>query len=627
MKTTTTEYKLEQRFKNRIYFINILFFIVIIIFFIQLFKLQILDGAENKVLSKKFVSREEFKIAPRGFMFDREFNIKSPLVYNVYYLDFVIYPSRFSSFDNGIKYLVNFCKIMGKDCKEYSDYFNANTWKSLAKKNEKIVLIKKVTREEQERIAIFQLDKKYGNFENNHIRYYPLGPAFAHISGYIGLPSKVEISQKKLKFYQTLGKDGLESYYDNEIRGKDGIIIQNKIFAQTEQLLNSEQGNHLVLNIDKNLQLTAYKALIETGKRGTVIVMKANTGEVLALASYPSFDPNLLSDKDHPKRNVHFQIVSKFKGLINLAIQAKFPPASTFKVITATAALETANPLEINENTSFTCPGFWKLKSTLTDVPDSIYYCHKREGHGTLDLIHGIAQSCNVYFYNLGYKIGPSPIINFAKNFGLDSKTNIDLPGEITGFVPDQLWKQIRWSSKWYDGDTVNLAIGQGFIEVTPIEMAVAYSAIANDGKIVKPFIVKEIRDPISGKVLKKYDTKIIKQLNISKQTLKIIRKGLREVVLSGTGRYLNQPNLVPIAGKTGTVQTRSKVTKGNDHAWFIGFAPYDEDNYYLNDRIVVVVFVEHGLAGSFSGVPIAYKIFKEAFPNWKNQTNLVNIN
>ncbi|GIX42256.1 MAG: hypothetical protein KatS3mg129_1989 [Leptospiraceae bacterium] len=456
MKSTVTEYKLEQRFKNRLYFINVLFFIIILIFFIQLFKLQIINGAENRILSKKFVSREEYKIAPRGFIFDRDFNIKDPLVYNINYLNFVIYPSRFSSFEQGFKYILSFCKIMGIDCRQYSEYMDAKTWKKLARRNEKITLIEKVSRKEQERIVIFQLDRKYGYFENNHIRYYPLGPAFAHISGYIGFPTRKEIAEKKVKFYQTIGKDGLEAFYDKEIRGKDGIIIQNKIFDQTEQLVSSQQGNHLILNIDKDLQLIAYKALIESQKRGTVIVMKANTGEILALASYPSYDPNILSDAGNPTRFDHYKIITTYKGFLNLAIQAKFPPASTFKPITAVAALETGNPLEINENTTFYCPGYWKLKSTLKGVPDSIYYCHKREGHGKLDLIHGIAESCNVYFYNLGYKIGPTPIIQFAKKLGLDSKTNIDLPGEINGFVPDQLWKQIRWSSKWYDGDTVN---------------------------------------------------------------------------------------------------------------------------------------------------------------------------
>ncbi len=621
MKLSSTEFKIEQRFKNRVYFTVILFFTILFIYFFQLFRLQIINGAENKILAKKFASREEFKIAPRGFMYDREFNIKEPIVYNIHYVNFVIYPSKFLNYEEGLKYLLNFCKIMGKDCSKYSNYMNAEKWRELAKKNHKIVLLEKVTRMEHERIVIFQLDRDYGVFENNHIRYYALGPAFAHVSGYIGLPSSKDLAEKKIKPYQTMGKNGLEYYYDQEIRGKDGILIQNKIFDDTEYLETSEQGNNLILNIDKKIQSIAYQALIETKKRGTVIVMKAATGEILAMASYPSFDPNILSDFTNPKRQQHLEMINQFQGFINLSIHTKFPPASTFKPITAIAALETSNPLEINENTTFFCPGNWRLKSSLKGVPDSIFYCHNKSGHGHLDLIHGIAQSCNVYFYNLAYRIGPSPIIHYAKEFGLDTETNIDLPGEIKGFVPDQLWKQIRWSSKWYDGDTINLSIGQGFIEVTPMEMAVAYSAIANNGKIVKPYIVREIRDSSTGNLLKKYNPKILKELKISKHTLMIIRKGLREVVLSGTGRYLNQPNLVPIAGKTGTVQTKSKQ-KSVDHAWFIGFAPYDENDIYINDRVIVAVFIEHGLAGSLSGVPIALKIFKALFPEWQNNLN-----
>ncbi len=616
MKNSITEFKLFEKLKKRTYVLNIMFFIIVFILALQLFNLQILNGTENKLLSKKFASRQEYKIAPRGLFYDRNFNFKDPLVYNLNYISFVIYPIKFPSYEAGVRYILNFCKTLGLNCDQYSDFLIKENWNKLAKKNEKIVLLEKVTKKQHERIAIFQLDREYGFFENNHLRYYALGPAMAHVTGYLGPPSYKELSIKKVKPYQVTGKGGLEEFYDNEVRGKDGLIIQNKIFDSTEYLKKSQQGNHLVLNIDKNLQITAYKALVESKKRGTVIVMKANSGEILAMVSYPSFDPNLLSYGNKEERIKHIELINQYKGFLNLAIQSKFPPASTFKPITAMAALESSNPLEINENTTFFCPGYWKLKSTLKGVPDMIFSCHNRNGHGNLGMIQAIAESCNVYFYNLANKIGPTPIIEIAKKLRFDQETMIDLPGEIKGFVPDQLWKQIRWSSKWYDGDTINLSIGQGFLEVTPIQIAVAYAAIANNGKIVKPYLVKEIRDSYTNKIIKEYGTKIIQELNISNNTLKVIKKGLREVVKTGTGRFLNQSNLVPIAGKTGTVQTK-KLEKGFDHAWFVGFAPYDEEDLYLKDRIVVVVFVEHGYAGSISGVPIAYKIFKEAFPNW----------
>lgn len=617
MKNSITEYKLFERLKKRTYVLNILFFLVILIFVLQLFTLQLLNGSENNLLSKKFASRQEYKIAPRGFFYDHNFNFRDPLVYNLNYISFAIYPIKFSSYEAGVRYILNFCKVLGLNCDKYSEYLIKENWNKLVKKNEKIVLLEKITKKQHERISVFQLDKEYGFFESNHLRYYTLGPAMAHISGYLGLPSYKELAEKKIKPYQIIGKGGLEELYDQEIRGKDGLVVQNKIFDSTEYLKNSQQGNHLVLNIDKNLQITAYRALVESKKRGTVIVMKVNTGEILAMASYPSFDPNILSYGNKEERSKHIELINQHKGFLNLAIHSKFPPASTFKPITAIAALESLNPLEFNENITFFCSGQWKLKSTLKGVPDMIFSCHNKSGHGNLDMIHAIAESCNIYFYNLANKIGPSPIIEIAKKFRFDQETLIDLPGEIKGFVPDQLWKQIRWSSKWYDGDTTNLSIGQGFIEVTPIEMAVAYAAIANNGKILRPYIVKEIRDSSSNRIIKEFGTKVIQDLNFSKNTYKSIKKGLREVVLSGTGRFLNQPNLVPIAGKTGTVQTKT-IEKGVNHAWFIGFAPYDENDYYLKDRIVVVVFVEYGLAGSASAIPIAHKIFKEAFPNWQ---------
>lgn len=622
MAKSLSEYKLETRFRNRIMVSMVFFGFILVTFFFQLFNLQILNGVENKYLSKKFVSREEFKVAPRGNIYDREFNIREPLVYNVNYLNFVLFPSRFSSYEAGIKYILNFCRLMGLDCRDYNRYFDEQTWKSLSRQNEKIVLLEKVTREQQERIVAFQFDNQYSTFENNYKRFYPLGPSFAHVSGFVGPPSKREISEKQIQHYQITGKDGIEYYYDHELQGKDGLFIHNKVFEQTEFISFTQQGNHLVLNIDRKLQLVAYRALKETQKRGTVIVIKAKTGEVLALASFPSYDPNIMSDRKHPDRNEHIKVVSHFNGFLNLAIQSKMPPASTFKTITAIAALEYGDPATINEETTYFCSGSWRLKASIKGVPDAVFLCHKPEGHGRLNLIQAIAQSCNVYFYNLGMEIGHEPIIRIAEEFHLHRATGIDLPNEVTGFVPTPLWKQIRWGNRWYDGDTVNLSIGQGFLEVTPISMAMAYAAIANGGYLMKPFIVREIRDPVNGKILRKYHPSVVKKINVSERALRAVQKGLREVVLSGTGRLLNRPDLVPVAGKTGTVQTKSK-TKSVDHAWFIGYAPYDEENLYTEDRIVVAVFVEHGIAGSVSGVPVAMKIFEAAFPGWKGKTTI----
>lgn len=612
---SSTGFRLEQRFQSRLYFLTVALFIIALVFLMQLFNLQILNGPANRLLAKKFVSRQEFKVAPRGFIFDRHLRVDDPLVYNINYVDFVIFPSRFPNRRTALEYLQNFARLMGRPFSEYEHIIEPGNWKRLTRRNEKVVLIHRLSRQEHERLASFQLDLRYGTFETEYLRYYRMGPAMAHVSGYTGLPSRRELEQKLALPYQILGKDGLEAFYDSELRGRDGVVIQNKIFDSRERLSRSRQGNHIVLNIDQDIQAAAYRALLKTGKSGTVIAMKAETGEILALVSNPAFDPNILSSMEGERRNAHYEQVRRHRGFLNLAIQARFPPASTFKPLVALAALERGNPLEINRDLTFRCPGSWKLKSTMEGVPDSVFYCHNRGGHGTLDMVHAIAESCNVYFYNLGYKIGPSPIIDFSRMFGLDSETGIDLPGEQKGFVPDQRWKQIRWSSRWYDGDTVNMAIGQGFLEVTPIELAVLYAALANNGKIVKPHLLKEVRDPETGRVLRRVDPQIVRTLNLSRQHLRTVQEGLRAVVYTGTGRYLNQPGLVPAAGKTGTVQTRSG-RKGVDHAWFAGYAPFDDA--HARDRIVVVVFVERGLAGSASAVPVAAEVLRSAFPDWQ---------
>lgn len=614
---SSTGFRLEQRFQSRLYFLTVTLFIIAVVFLLQLFNLQILQGRDNRLLAKKFVSRQEFKVAPRGFIFDRNLNVDDPLVYNINYIDYAIFPARFPNRKAALDYLQNFARLMGRPFSEFEPIIEPDNWKRLTRRNEKVILIHRVSREEQERLASFQLDLRYGSFETEYLRYYRMGPAMAHVSGYTGLPSRRELEQKLALPYQILGKDGLEAFYDSELRGRDGVVIQNKIFDSRERLSRSRQGNHIVLNIDQNVQAAAYRSLVNSGKRGTVVAMKAETGEILALVSTPAFDPNILSSVEGSRRNTHYEEVSRHRGFLNLAIQARFPPASTFKPLVALAALERGNPLEINRDLKFTCPGSWKLKSSMESVPDSVFYCHNKAGHGTLDMVHAIAESCNVYFYNLGYKIGPSPIIDYSRMFGLDRETGIDLPGEQKGFVPDQRWKQIRWSSRWYDGDTVNTAIGQGFLEVTPMELAVLYAALANNGKIVKPHLLREVRDPETGRLLRRIDPQIVQTLNLSREHLRTVQEGLRAVVHTGTGRYLNQKGLVPAAGKTGTVQTRSG-RKGVDHAWFAGYAPFDD--MHAKDRVVVVVFVEHGRAGSASAVPIAADVWKAAFPGWKEK-------
>ncbi|HRG76268.1 MAG TPA: penicillin-binding transpeptidase domain-containing protein, partial [Leptospiraceae bacterium] len=388
-------------------------------------------------------------------------------------------------------------------------------------------------------------------------------------------------------------------------RNSDGNIEEERIIE------HAKMGNHLVLTIDKKIQFAAYNAL--KNYRGTVIAIKPATGEILALTSNPSFDPNLLSGKNKQLKLQHFNRVKNNGGFLNIALQSKFPPASTFKTLVGLAALESEHKIDFSPSQTFHCNGSFTLESSFASVPDQEFKCWDKKGHGTNDLIHAIEKSCSVYFYNLGHKLGSEAILYYAKLFGLDKKSNIDLPSEIEGFVPSNEWKKRSYGTKWFAGDTVNLSIGQGFISSTPMGMTLFYMALLNNGKIHQPFLVSEIRNPIDNSIVVKNTGKMLRDIPLKSSTLEALKQGLRAVVKTGTAsRILNLPELPEIAGKTGTAQTRRRGLSKSNHAWFIGYGPY---NAPVEQQVLVTVFVEYGVGGSVGAAPIAKEVFKAAFP------------
>ncbi len=612
------DYRIEQRFKTRLYFLTAMVFIVYGVIIVQLGFLQILEGYENRVLAKKFVSRQEFTIAPRGLFFDRNLRLgEQPLVQNLRFIDYILRMDQFRTREEAELYVRFFCKIMGRKYSDYEGYLTSQTWKQMSSKNKYITLINRMTRREHERLASSPLPKDKGEYVTKHLRYYSMGPALAHISGFIGLPSVTEVKKKLAQSYQTIGKDGLEARYDARLRGRDGVKVRHRTVDQEEQINTTEQGDNLVLTIDQDMQAAAYKALAATGKRGAAVALKASTGEILAMVSTPAFDPNILSSGTQEQRIAHLREVTNYQGFVNLAIQAKFPPGSSFKPLVALAALENIDVHQkFTSETSFNCPGYFTLHGNRASN-NVVFKCLST--HGAKKMIDAIAYSCNVYFYNLGNQLGAEQIINFAKAFGLDKKTGVDLQNEGEGLVPDSRWKQINHNSRWYDGDTINLSIGQGYLLVTPIELAVLYAGLANRGKIFKPYLVNEIRDPIDNHIIKKFNPTLIREIPLAHEHIETVQAGMRKVVTHGTAARLNSIS-VPIAGKTGTVQTQAKL-KGKDHAWFASYAPYIEGGGIADNTIVVVAFVEYGTWGASSAAPIAGEIYKAAFPNWKKES------
>nr|MQY77140.1 penicillin-binding protein 2 [Spirochaeta sp.] len=383
-------------------------------------------------------------------------------------------------------------------------------------------------------------------------------------------------------FGTVLGKNGIEKQYDQVLRGRDGTrfrlvdVRERSLKQKSSEDIPPVPGNNLVLSIDRNIQHLSEQALGE--RIGSVVVVKPATGEVLALVSYPTYDPNLFfTDKAAAEYNrLSLDPASPF---LNRAIQSSYPPASAFKMIMSTAVAE-EEVFSLNQTVN--CTG-------EIEYGDRIFHCHLRKtGHGPVDLFSGLAQSCDVYFYTVGDALGVERISYYARDFGLGAVSGLDLPGESGGFVPTPEWKEKTHHMKWLGGDTINLSIGQGYLLVTPLQMANIVAMVVNEGKIFRPHLVREIRDPVSGEIITKVTPELIHTSHIRKSSFRTVQKAMRGVITEGTAKVVLTTEAVEIAGKTGTGEV-GKEDKW--HSWFAAYAPYETDN--PEDRVVVVVMVE----------------------------------
>jgi len=403
-------------------------------------------------------------------------------------------------------------------------------------------------------------------------RFYVYPYEFAHILGYVKETPSLYLDLKYgYSPNERIGISGIEESYNDYLSGTDGgdlieVNAKGDIVGFIGRL-KPKNGKDIYLTIDKDMQILAYKLF--NNRKGTLIFMDSNTGEILALVSSPSFNPNNFVTG----KNVEEFLNNKDKPLINRAIQATYPLGSTFKPIVATAALEKK---KINPNTTFFCKG--KIK-----IADREFKCLGI--HGKENIYEGIMHSCNIYFYNLGMILGMESIVEYAKKFLLDSLSGIDLPYEKKGVLPI-----ISEQKKWFLGDIINLSIGQGTIEVNPLKLTIALNIFANGGFIVKPYLVKKEKQNIKKE-----------NIGISKDTLETIKKALILVVedKEGTANLLKTLDL-KIAGKTGTAQTKTKA-----HGWFFGFFPYDKPKY------TICVLLEN-IGSSHEAVKLTYDFLFE---------------
>ena len=440
-------------------------------------------------------------------------------------------------------------------------------------------------------------------------RFYPKRDLFAHVVGYVGRINEREISLIDPIQYSgtdSIGKVGLEKFYENSLLGSVGSEhVETNARGRVMRVLNKvdpDSGSDLVLHVDSNLQQIAFDAF--AGERGALVAMDVKTGGVLAMVSAPSYDANLFVSGISQK-NYSELLNSADNPMFNRAIQGQYPPGSTVKPLFGLIALDNKT---VSPSTRIEDPGFFFMEGIERPWRD---HNSERGGHGKgVDLAKAIIESCDVFFYKMGIKTGINILSSNSSAFGLGAKTGIDLPGEATGIMPSRTWKKESRNASWFNGDTINMSIGQGFMLSTPLQLAVMTARIASKGKIIEPRLVKSV----GGIDLVPAKTKQVKE--IDPKYWDYIHDSMRGVVHSarGTATSINRGLTYTMAGKTGTAQVvsisadedydKSKLNKRQwDHALFIAFAPFDDP------QIAVGLIVENGEHGSSTAAPIARSV------------------
>ena len=450
------------------------------------------------------------------------------------------------------------------------------------------------------------------------VRAYPFGTLASHALGYVGQISQSQYESLKSKGYgpdDVIGEDGLEMTYDSLLRGQRGgrrikVNSAGQAVADVGEFA-AVPGNDLHLTLDWPLQRAAEAAMAQQIKTiashighrvgGSAIVEDPNTGAILALVSQPNFDPDDFAAGISEKRYAGY-IGDPLLPLFDRAISGAYPTGSTFKMITSSAALESG---VLDENSTRYCPGVYDLNG---------YYFHDAEsggGHGTISIRTAISESCDVFFYQVGNELGIDRLDKYAAAYGIGSKTGVDLPGETAGTLPSPAWKRKFVKDEWYAGDTVDLSIGQGYLEASPMQMLSVVSAVANGGDLYAPYLAAYASDA-HGRVVKTFAPRIRRHVPVSAANLQLIREGMLGAIESpyGTANNVYIPGF-HYAGKTGTAENFPTVDNpmGRNHAWFVCFAPYD------HPKIAVVVFMDQsGDFGAVNAAPVAQAIVEAYF-------------
>ncbi|HEY8269420.1 MAG TPA: penicillin-binding protein 2 [Pseudobdellovibrionaceae bacterium] len=603
-----------------------------IIFSARLWYLQIITGNELREFSEKNRVKQNKISAPRGLMLDRNGKV---LVENLPGFEAILSPQYIENLETMANTVA---PILGMEAEKIVQKVQKSR-----KQNgpfSQVRLKENLSREEVFRLKRIRLDIPGLEIRESIVRYYPLKEDGAQVFGYVAEISKRQIPlmndlYKNVFLFEQgdiIGKSGLEETLEKDIRGKDGLsFIQVDAHGREtvtttpniygEQIRDQEpvHGNNAVLTIDRDVQEAAYKSMIDNKRIGAAFVMKSN-GEVLAWVSTPSFDPNDFST-GFSAPTWSKLINDPFKPLRNKVIQDYTYPGSTFKPFVAVAAL---SEKVVGPTTLVAAPGVFMFGRRP-------YHDSNKNGYGMITILEAIERSSNIFFFKMGIALGVDKMFAYINPMGIGQKTGVELAREVAGTMPNSEWKKAAMGEEWQAGENLSTAIGQGFVQVTPIQMAVAYNAIGTEGKVVKPFIIRKIIDQ-EGKILKENFPQVVRDLTEEQKTgvkvlpatFKIVKEGMRRVANGehGTARFWKVPG-VPMAGKTGTAQVMNfsadqiyascmaRPIHMRHHGWFVAWAPAD------HPEITVAILAEHACHGNTGAAPIARDIVQTYFQKY----------
>jgi penicillin-binding protein 2 len=567
----------------------------------RLWNLQVLQGNEMRLLSENNRIRLHRVQATRGTVVDRYGRV---LIDSRPSFDAVMVPEDAPSVELTIENLAHFLSHSAAEMRALLTQMTARP------PFEEVIVKRDLSWEDVVAVETHQLDLPGVSLRITPRRSYPLGSQLAHLLGYVGEASPEDLAaDPRYRMGDLIGKAGLERHWEKYLRGVNGgqQVEVDAVGRKLRVLREVEEvpGDTVRLTIDLDLQEAASNAL--GARDGSVVALDPNNGEILALVNHPAFDPNVFARGVRAEEWRAF-LNDKHRPLNNRGIHGQYPPGSTFKIVVATAALEEG---VINPFTRLHCPGGLQFGNHY-------FRCWKKGGHGSVNLHEALVQSCDVFFYQVAQRAGIDTIAHYARAFGLGMPTGIGLEHEKMGTIPDTAWKRKRFKQPWYAGETLSVAIGQGYVTATPLQMAnlIATAAV---GKRFRPRFVRQVETP-DGDVVHVEDPEVLGTLKVRRTTLNQLREALRDVVNGerGTGKKARLPD-VEVAGKTGTSQVvklgkqRLKASQvpwqQRDHAWFVAYAPVDAP------EIAVAALVEHADGGGGAvAAPVVHDVMQTYF-------------